>query len=57
MTIEYLRVMKESDFKCLGSMEYDPLNPKLLMAVMMLNTGDSLREYTPLFVFKGQKKS
>jgi len=54
VTIEYLRLMKESDFKCIG-LGYDPLSPKILMAFSMLNTSERVREYTPFFVFKGQK--
>jgi hypothetical protein len=54
VSIEYLRIMKESDYPCIG-IPYDPKNPRILMAFSMLNTSDRVREYTPFFVFKGQK--
>ena len=53
--IGYLRDMKESDYNCLPRVNYDPLNPQLLFAFRLLNTGNKIRNYEPVFAFKGSK--
>jgi len=52
--IAYLRKLNSQDHRCLKE-ELDPLNPKLLFAFRMLNTGDNIRYYNPIFIFKGNK--
>lgn len=54
VAVDYIRAVTEEDCKCLG-IPYNPLNPHLLMAINMMNTSDRVREYSPLFVFKGMK--
>ena len=52
--INYLRVMKESDYRCINR-KFVPLNPQLIFAFRMINKGDRIRYYTPIFAFKGTK--
>ena len=52
--IVYLRKMTDFDYKCIDS-SYNELDPKLLFAFRMLNTGDEIKYYTPVFAFKGVK--
>ena len=52
--ITYLRVMNASDYQCVQR-SCDPLNPHLLFAFRMINTGDEIRYYNPIFAFKGVK--
>ncbi len=52
--IVYLRKMTTTDYKCLGRSDNE-LDPKLLFAFRILNTGDEIKYYTPVFAFKGVK--
>ena len=52
--ISYLRELEESDYECLGA-KHDPLNPQLLFAFRMINQGEVIRYYEPIFAFKGTK--